>query len=129
MTPDNLYELIQEMRRKKAIFGLFAGFVNFNFEHTRTEFKDALIRAYGSFLDALDAAVDDYNAKEDVDGGLILFENPPVAETVIAYGQLAEKEKGPCDPSRLEGCVNGKLHCLKELKEGALYCTVCKKRF
>lgn len=129
MNPATVLELINEMREKKRLFAHFANFVCFNFEHTRTEFKDALIRSYGHFLDALDAALDDYNEKENATPFLLLEDSEEEPETVIANGMLAERTRGPFEPRPILGCKYGRPHCLKELKGGALYCTVCHARF
>jgi len=129
MTPANVYDLIAEMREKKRLFSHFANFVNFNFEHTRTEFKDALIRSYAHFLDALDAALGDYNEKENQTPLLLLPDEVKEPETVVANGKLAPRSRGAFEPPEILGCKNGRAHCLKELKGGALYCTVCHARF
>lgn len=117
MNPESLYDLIQEMRKKKLIFSQFARFVNFNFEHTRTVFKTELIRSYGAFLDALDAAIDDYNEAENQTDFLLYNTDTVNGETVVFKGKLAPKEKGEYEPAPLPTCehewhyigkVNGK---------------------
>jgi len=94
MTPDNLYELIQEMRRKKGIFAEFARFVNFNFPFTKTVFKTELIRSYAAFLDALDAAIDDYNEGENQTPKLLYGDQADEKEEIYSQGKMRPKDKG-----------------------------------
>jgi hypothetical protein len=99
MKPETLLELIQEMRSKKAMFAQFARFVNFNFEHSKTVFKTELIRSYAAFIDALDAAIDDYNEAENATPKLLYTGEFTKEETVIANGKLAPKERGEYGPA------------------------------
>lgn len=101
MNPDCLFDLIQKMRVKKKEFGEFARFVNFNFEHTRTVFKTELIRSYAAFVDALDAAIDDYNEAENATPKLLYTGEPEKDETVIWKGKLAPRARGEYEDAYL----------------------------
>lgn len=91
MSHDALYELIQKMREKQRIFAEFAKFVDFHLDTTRTVFKDSLIEAYAHFLDALDAAIDDFNGAENSNPKLLYCREEKGPPTVIHNGQLAPR--------------------------------------
>lgn len=129
MTPSCLFDLIQEMRQKKAMFAHFVGFVDFNFPFTRTVFKTELIRSYGAFLDALDAAIDDYNEAENQTPKLIFELGEEAQKTVVWKGQLAPKEKGDYDRAMAQEKGNPCPFCDLAQQEGNTECRFCGKQF
>jgi len=105
----DLYELIQEMRRKKAMFAEFAKFVNFNFPFTRTAFKTELIRSYAAFLDALDAAIDDYNEGENQTPQLLYDADGVEKDEVYSQGKMHPRHLGGYEAAKLPEDENSPL--------------------
>jgi hypothetical protein len=67
-------DLIDLMRRTKPIFGKFARAKFLIGGKMGEEFQREMIRAYSSFIDALDVAIDHYNETEP--NKMQLFDEP-----------------------------------------------------